>query len=219
MSLKKSTISEHAGSLPRPTLDEFFLSLLGLLAARGTCPRRRVAAIVTDAAGRVLSMGYNGVPRGVAHCTNPGTACAGVDDEPGDTSRCLAVHAEANALLQLRDKDNARVLYCSCVPCFECAKLVLNTSITRVVCAEDYPGGRGRPLLEEAMERYDTAAGSVAFKHRAELVVMSDLHRLRGVENDPSGSRFYCTCGWSILHPWSPYVRQRFKKHVREATI
>lgn len=139
----KPTIPTSATT--RPTLDEFYLSLLDNLASRSTCARRRVAAIITDVRGRVLSMGYNGVPRGVTHCTD--SPCDGVSDPPGNSSRCLAVHAETNALLQCRDLESACVIYCSCMPCFGCAKMILNTNIRRVVAKEKYAESEGGKLL------------------------------------------------------------------------
>ena len=93
----------------------------------------------------MLSMGYNGVPRNFPHCTD--TPCPGKNGESGDTQACYAVHAEANALLQCPRLDLADTMYCSCTPCFECAKLIGNTSIRRVLANEQYADLRGTELL------------------------------------------------------------------------
>lgn len=127
--------------------DEYFVSMLRLVAARSTCPRRQVGAIITDDKGHVLATGYNGVPSGFPHCTDE--PCLGAEDPMGDTSRCEAIHAEANALLQCFRIDLASRLYVSCTPCFACAKLILNTPIQQVVCASTYcPGELGLAVLQ-----------------------------------------------------------------------
>lgn len=131
----------------RPSLDNYFLEMLGLVSSRSTCGRRAVGAIITDIYGHVLSMGYNGVPSGIDHCID--VPCAGRHGKPGESAHdlCLAVHAEANAILQCQRLDLASVMYCSCSPCFNCAKLIANTEIIRIVCLEEYNDDVGRELL------------------------------------------------------------------------
>lgn len=124
---------------------DYFLEMLDLVASRSTCIRRNVGAIITDEEGHVLSTGYNGVPSGFSHCIDH--PCTGALDEPGNTSNCLAVHAEQNALLQCQDLRNAHTIYCSCVPCFVCAKMIANTNIEVVICKMDYADKRGIQLL------------------------------------------------------------------------
>jgi dCMP deaminase len=139
----------------RPTLNEVYLRMLDIFARRSTCTRRQVAAIITDAGGKVLSCGYNGVPKGFVHC-NEGGPCLGRNDPKGDTRRCDAVHAEQNALLQCGSRlAEAHTLYCSCTPCFECAKLICNTNIKRVVVTEHYADTRGKEILEAAHIRVE----------------------------------------------------------------
>lgn len=133
-------------STSRPTLDSYFFGILDHVKQRSTCRRRMVGAIVVDKHGRILATGYNGVPSGAPHCTdNP---CEGSLDPSGDSSRCLAVHAEQNALLQCRGNLNdAYAIYCSTFPCFTCAKLIANTNIIRVIYKESYADIRGVKIL------------------------------------------------------------------------
>jgi dCMP deaminase len=131
----------------RPSITEYYTSMLKLVASRATCPRRQVGAIITDRENHVLSTGYNGVPSTFKHCTS--VPCPGVNDTSGDSSNCLAIHAEANALLQCSDINRAHTIYCTCIPCFTCAKLICNTKIEAVVCLEDYTDHRGLALLAE----------------------------------------------------------------------
>jgi dCMP deaminase len=139
--------------LPRPTRDDYFLQMLDLTAARSTCARRAVAAIVVDEYHHVLSTGYNGVPSGLPHCSDD-VACPGAKDRPGQTDNCWAVHAEVNALLQA-DVERARTLYVSCTPCFVCAKAIANTPIRRVVVREAYADDRGLAIFLAAKIRLD----------------------------------------------------------------
>jgi dCMP deaminase len=128
-------------------LDDYFLKMLDLVASRSTCARRAVAAIITDATGHVLSTGYNGVPAGMPHCTD--VPCPGANRPSGiDLDLCEAIHAEQNALLQCYRLDLARVLYCSVVPCYPCAKLIVNTSILRIVVKEDYASAHWERTLK-----------------------------------------------------------------------
>lgn len=131
----------------RLTKNEYYLAMLRLVAARSTCVRRAVGAIITDKEGHVLSTGYNGVPRDFDHCVD--IPCRGAADRAGDTSNCMAVHAEQNALLQCSDLDRAHTIYCSCVPCFVCSKLIANTNIEVVICETDYADKRGIEVLNE----------------------------------------------------------------------
>lgn len=132
----------------RATHDEYFLGMLALVASRATCARRRVAAILVDAGNHILATGYNGPPRGFAHCTD--TPCAGATDPPGQTDRCLAIHAEVNAVLQCRALQDVHTIYTSVAPCFACAKMLANTNLKRVVCLEPYADGRGLEVLSAA---------------------------------------------------------------------
>ncbi len=128
-------------SEPRLSHDEYYLRILREVTQRSTCGRRAVGAILVDRGHHILSTGYNGVPRGWPHCTEE--PCDGRYDKPGDTSRCHAVHAEANALLQCYRLDMAWKLYVSCTPCFECTKILLNTNIQEIVTTELYADERG----------------------------------------------------------------------------
>jgi dCMP deaminase len=126
---------------------DYYLAMLKLVASRSTCARRAVGAIITDKEGHILSTGYNGVPKGFDHCID--TPCSGAKDEAGNTSFCMAVHAEQNALLQCLDLSKAHTIYCSCAPCFVCAKMIANTSIESIICESSYADERGLAILLE----------------------------------------------------------------------
>lgn len=135
--------------MTRPSLDEYYLAMLKLVASRATCRRRQVAAILTDAKGVLISTGYNGVPSGMPHCID--APCRGATDQAGNNDNCLAIHAEQNCLLRAGDRLRyAHTLYCSTVPCFNCAKLVVSAGIKKVVAASVYADQRGLELLRQA---------------------------------------------------------------------
>jgi dCMP deaminase len=96
-----------------------------ILARRGTCRKLQVGCVITDKYGRILGTGYNGNPRGMVHCI--AVACPGAD-APRGADLCEAVHAEQNALLQVRDPDKIYAVYVTHAPCMRCTKLLLNTS-------------------------------------------------------------------------------------------
>ena len=134
--------------MSRIPLDEYYLRTLQLLAQRSTCIRRKVACIITTENGVVLSTGYNGVPRGIFHCLE--APCAGANDPPGDTNRCLAVHAEQNAMLQCTQLDKAHTMYVTCTPCFTCAKMIANTNVRVVICLEHYADERAADVFNQS---------------------------------------------------------------------
>ncbi len=132
----------------RLTHDEYYLKMLEIVAARSTCVRRAVGAILVDERYKVLSTGYNGVPSGFSHCID--VPCLGAQDIPGDSSRCMAIHAEVNVIVQCARLDLARILYVSCTPCFTCAKMLCNTPVRRIVSAEEYSESEGLTVLRQA---------------------------------------------------------------------
>jgi dCMP deaminase len=144
--------------LPRPTLEQYFTQLLPLLASRGTCVRRQVAAIVTNESGHLLGCGYNGVPAGEIHCLD--VPCPGANDPKGNTMRCRARHAEENALMQAGTKlVEASRLYCSCTPCLACSKLItVADKIKKVYALEIYTLEGIRWLLDHGVEVFNVQA-------------------------------------------------------------
>jgi dCMP deaminase len=136
--------------MSRPSLDEYWLSMLPLVASRATCPRRSVGAILIDKDGRLVSTGYNGTASGLPHCSN--TPCPGSPAIGGTRDECQALHAESNALMQAFGSRRAPwTLYCGLTPCFACSKLLLAAGVREVVAAEAYAhDDRGPKLLNKA---------------------------------------------------------------------
>jgi dCMP deaminase len=145
----------------RPSLDDVYLRMLDILARRSTCARRQVAAILVDQFGRYVGSGYNGVPIGFPHCTD--LPCEGSNDPHGDNRNCMAVHAEQNAIMNSFGPDAVDTVYCSCTPCFECAKLLANLrNLKRVVVNEPYADKRGLLVFQLRGIQVEDASQSIS---------------------------------------------------------
>ncbi|HZO93907.1 MAG TPA: cytidine/deoxycytidylate deaminase family protein [Candidatus Baltobacteraceae bacterium] len=148
----------RAGSgTTRPGWDEYFMDIARTVATRATCPRARVGAVLTRQR-RILTTGYNGAPRGVAHCTEAG--CIMV------AGHCVrATHAEANAIVQgaLHGVGlEGATAYCTHQPCVGCSKLLISAGVVRIVYADAYPDPIAQELLAEAGVRLEDYASRPA---------------------------------------------------------
>ncbi|MDX1621118.1 MAG: dCMP deaminase family protein [Nitriliruptorales bacterium] len=123
----------------RRSWDDYFLELARAASTRATCSRRKHGAVIAKDR-RIVATGYNGGPSGYPHCEDGACPRAASTAPQGhDYDRCIAIHAEANALLfsSPEEREDA-TLYCTGAPCFGCAKLISNSGITEVVAS----GGR-----------------------------------------------------------------------------
>lgn len=103
------------------------------------CKRRRVGALIVKEK-MIISDGYNGTPSGFEN------VC---EDENGRT-KPYVLHAEANAITKVARSNNSSdgaTLYVTCSPCIECAKLIIQSGIKRVVFSELYHNSDGIDLL------------------------------------------------------------------------
>lgn len=119
---------------------EVFCDLARRLSTLSTCSRLQVgcAVVPLDLSG-VLAIGYNGVPAG-----EDNSSC------DGEEGRCPCVHAEANALVKLRDRRDC-LLVCSVSPCRHCAGLIINSGVVRaVIYADEYRDTGGVDRLKRA---------------------------------------------------------------------
>ena len=120
----------------RPGWDEYFLGIARAVAARSDCDRDKVGAVVVDSDRRIRSTGYNGAPPGRPGCSVCPRRLSGVESG-SDYSNCVAIHAEANALLYAdRDDLPGSTLYVTREPCYACEKLIAATGIVRIVTPE-----------------------------------------------------------------------------------
>lgn len=139
--------------MSRPSWHEYFMSITKTVAARSTCIRRHVGAVIVKDR-RILSTGYNGAPAGLRHCEEAG--CIRVNDLiPSGTRHelCRGLHAEQNAIIQAAYHGISvagAVLYCTNKPCAICAKMLINAGIKTIYYGDGYSDELADSLLEEA---------------------------------------------------------------------
>lgn len=119
-----------------------------------TCAKRQYMAIVLSPEGRVVGTGYNGAPPGIPHCSD-GFCPRAQEGTPSGMSygNCIAVHAEANALMYSNRSDRrGGTLVINGQPCWDCGKLIAGSGLARVVLIED-PTYADGPRVNELLER------------------------------------------------------------------
>lgn len=140
----------------RISKDQLFLDMATLVSKRGTCSRLQVGCVLVNKLGHVLSTGYNGVGRGLPHCTQE--PCKGADVPIGQgTGTCEAVHAEQNALLQCRDVEDIDTCYVTHAPCLDCTKWLLNTGCKWIIYLHPHP------KMDIAIDLWKKAKGIACF--------------------------------------------------------
>ncbi|HKM28214.1 MAG TPA: cytidine/deoxycytidylate deaminase family protein [Anaerovoracaceae bacterium] len=141
----------------RPSWDEYFMEMAELTAQRSTCLRRNVGAVIVKDR-HIVATGYNGAPRGVAHCEEKGGCLREQLNIPSGQRHelCRALHAEQNAIIQaatLGVSIEGASIYITHQPCVICAKMIINAGINRIVVKEGYPDDLATEMLEEAGQR------------------------------------------------------------------
>ena len=123
-------------------LDERYLRMARIWSENSYCERRRVGALIVKDKS-IISDGYNGTPSGFENLC---------EDEEGHT-KPYVLHAEANAITKVAKSGNSSdgaTLYVTASPCIECAKLIVQAGIRRVVYSEMYRYSDGIELLQKA---------------------------------------------------------------------
>jgi len=123
-------------------LDKRYLRMAAIWAENSYCLRRQVGALIVKDK-MIISDGYNGTPSGFEN------VC---EDETGNT-KVYVLHAEANAITKIACSNNnsrGATLYVTASPCIECAKLIIQAGIKRVVYSEQYRLTEGVELLQRA---------------------------------------------------------------------
>ena len=123
-------------------LDLRYLKMAQIWAENSYCKRRQVGALVVKDQ-MIISDGYNGTPSGFEN----------VCEDDNNVTLPYVLHAEANAITKLaRSSNNSEgsTLYITDSPCIECAKLIIQSGIKRVVYSEKYRLEDGLELLKRA---------------------------------------------------------------------
>ena len=122
--------------------DRSYLKMAAVWAQNSYCHRRQVGALIVKDR-MIISDGYNGTPSGFEN------VC---EDEEGNT-KPYVLHAEANAITKVAKSNNSSegaTLYITSSPCVECAKLIIQAGIKRVVFSNEYRLTDGVDLLRRA---------------------------------------------------------------------
>ena len=116
------------------TWDEYFMGIALLSAKRSKDPHTSVGACIVGEDNKILSMGYNGMPRGCSDDEYPWER----EGDELDTKYIYVTHSELNAILNYRggSLDGAK-LYVSLFPCNECAKAIIQAGIRTVIYDSD----------------------------------------------------------------------------------
>ena len=123
-------------------LDQRYLRMAQIWAENSYCVRRKVGALVVKDK-MIISDGYNGTPSGFPN----------VCEDDNNTTYPYVLHAEANAITKLARSSNnsdGATLYVTAAPCIECAKLIIQAGIRRVIYGEEYRLADGLDLLRQA---------------------------------------------------------------------
>lgn len=123
-------------------LDRRYLRMARIWAENSYCRRRQVGALIVKDK-MIISDGYNGTPSGFENLC---------EDEKGLT-KPYVLHAEANAITKIARSGNnsdGATLYVTASPCIECAKLIIQAGIRRVIYGEAYRLDDGIELLKRA---------------------------------------------------------------------
>ena len=122
--------------------DRSYLRMAQIWAENSYCKRRKVGALLVKN-NMIISDGYNGTPSGFENIC---------EDENGVT-KPYVLHAEANAITKVAKSGNSSedaTLYVTASPCIECAKLIIQAGIKRVVYRDEYRLDDGPDLLKQA---------------------------------------------------------------------
>ena len=123
-------------------LDRRYLRMAAIWAENSYCKRRQVGALLVKGQ-MIISDGFNGTPAGFEN----------VCETPEGVTKTYVLHAEANAITKVARSNNSSqgsTLYVTASPCLECAKLIIQAGITRVVYNELYRITDGLDLLARA---------------------------------------------------------------------
>jgi dCMP deaminase len=117
----------------RPEWDSYFMKIAAAVSERSTCDRAMIGCVLV-LEKRILTTGFNGSPSGQAHCDEVGHLMV-------DGHCVRTIHAETNAIIQAA-LHGVSTKGCTCYvthfPCINCAKVLVNAGIVRLVYAVDY---------------------------------------------------------------------------------
>lgn len=135
----------------RPSWDQTWLAVAEIIAKRSRCSRAQVGAVIVSKDQRIAASGYNSASALWPHsgfCIDWCPRAQGHAPLDNTYDQCPSIHAEANALLYVdRSRVEGGTVYVTCAPCMQCAKLISNSGIRRIVCRVKPEDAHRRPEL------------------------------------------------------------------------
>jgi dCMP deaminase len=135
-------VSLHPYKEKQEIFDRRYIEMAQIWAKNSYCERRKVGALIVKDK-MIISDGYNGTPSGFEN----------ICEDENNKTKPYVLHAEANAITKVAKSNNSSenaTLYVTTSPCMECAKLIIQSGIKRVVYTEKKDTNDGLPLLERA---------------------------------------------------------------------
>jgi dCMP deaminase len=132
----------HPYKEKQAAFDRRYIEMARIWAKNSYCEKRKVGALIVREK-MIISDGYNGTPSGFEN----------VCEDENFKTKPYVLHAEANAITKVAKSNNSSensTLYVTTSPCLECAKLIIQSGIIRVVYTERKTTNDGIPLLERA---------------------------------------------------------------------
>lgn len=123
-------------------LDRRYMRMAFIWSENSYCKRRKVGALLVKDK-MIISDGYNGTPSGFEN----------ICEDENNATKPYVLHAEANAITKVarsNNSSNGATLYVTSSPCIECAKLIIQAGIRRVVYSDAYRLSDGIELLKRA---------------------------------------------------------------------
>lgn len=146
--------------------DEYFMGLAHLSALRSKDPNTQVGCCIVDNDNKVVSIGYNGMPRG---CKDEDMPWAREGDFK-KTKYAYVVHAELNAILNSPRSLKGCTLYVSLFPCNECAKAIIQAGIKKVIYESDkYCGTDGNVVSKRLFDETGVVYEQLPYEVKIDL--------------------------------------------------
>lgn len=138
--------------------DVVYMKMAMDLATLSYAERKKVGAIIVSENDQIIAQGYNGTPHGFNNC------CEDILENGELITKPEVLHAETNAIAKCAKYCSSTVdstLYVTLSPCINCAKLIIQAEIKRVVYLEDYRNNDGLDLLRKCGIKIEKLSGVI----------------------------------------------------------
>jgi len=145
---KNYEFREHGRTTKRQyEYDKVYMNMAFSMSTLSYAHRMKAGAIIVSKDDQIISQGYNGTPAGFANC------CEELDENGNLRTKDIVLHAEANAITKCAKSNMSSVdgtIYITASPCINCAKMIIQAGIRRVVYCDDYRSDEGIKLLHKS---------------------------------------------------------------------